>query len=92
MQSGFNWEPLIDEVANRVAAKVSAELATAAGHVVKPRLLTLEQAAIYIGRTLAAIQHMISEGRMPTVRSDRRVFVDIRDLDQWIEQNKQQVM
>jgi excisionase family DNA binding protein len=56
---------------------------------VRPRLLKVEQAAVYIGRTKDAIQHMIANGKLPTVRSDRRVFIDMRDLDAWIEENKQ---
>ena len=54
----------------------------------KPRLLTVDQAAVYIGRTKEAVQHMISGGKLPTVRPDRRVFVDVLDLDAWIEDNK----
>jgi hypothetical protein len=34
------------------------------------------------------MQHMIACGKLPTVRSDRRVFLDRKDLDQWIEQSK----
>jgi excisionase family DNA binding protein len=91
MQAGLNLEPLIDELANKVAAKVSAQLANSSGSGVRPRLLSLEQAANYIGRTLPAVQHMVSEGQVPTVRSDRRVFVDVRDLDEWIEKNKYRI-
>jgi excisionase family DNA binding protein len=56
---------------------------------VRPRLLTVEQAAVYIGRTKDAVHHMIASSKLPTVRSDRRVFIDMRDLDSWIEENKQ---
>jgi excisionase family DNA binding protein len=90
MQTGLNLEPIIDEIASKVAAKLSVELASSSG--VQPRLLTLDQAAIYIGRTLPAIQHMVADGQIPTVRSDRRVFIDVRDLDGWIEQNKQRLV
>ena len=55
---------------------------------VSARLLTVEQAATYIGRTKEAVQHMVSRGKLPTVRTDRRVFIDRNDLDQWIEDNK----
>jgi len=92
MQTGLNLEPLIEELAAKVVAKLSAELANSPGSGVRPRLLTLEQAATYISRTLPAMQHMVADGQVPTVRSDRRVFVDVRDLDQWIEDNKRKVM
>ena len=84
---GFTLEELIDALAERVAVKV-AERAES-GTKVKPRLLTVEQAATYLGRTKEAVQHMIFENKLPTVRTDRRVFVDIKDLDGWIEDNKQ---
>jgi hypothetical protein len=31
---------------------------------------------------------MIASGKIPTVRFDRRVFVDVPDLDSLIENNK----
>lgn len=31
---------------------------------------------------------MIHAGKLPTVRSDRRVFLDRFDLDQWIGDHK----
>ena len=88
MQNGFNFDALIDALAERVAAKVAERTQT--GLVpVKPRLLTVDQAAVYIGRTKEAVQHMISSSKLPSVRSDRRVFVDVLDLDAWIQDNKQ---
>lgn len=62
---------------------------TQSGATITPRLLTADQAATYLGRTKEAVQHMIFEGKVPTVRTDRRVFIDIKDLDAWIEDNKQ---
>lgn len=85
--NGFNLDALIDAVAERLAVKVAERTQNSA--TIKPRLLTVEQAAIYLGRTKEAVQHMIFEGKVPTVRTDRRVFIDIRDLDAWIEDNKQ---
>jgi excisionase family DNA binding protein len=87
MQDGFNFDSLIDALAERVAVKVS-ERAQQGAAPVKPRLLTVDQAAVYIGRTKEAVQHLISNSKLPSVRSDRRVFVDVLDLDAWIEDNK----
>ena len=58
------------------------------GTPVKRRLYTVEESAVYMGRTLEAMQHMISAGKIPTVRMDRRVFIDVRDLDRLIENSK----
>ena len=88
MDSGFNFESLILVLAKRVAAEVRAELADSAGAGLKPRLLTVEQASTYMGRSEDAMQHMVASGKVPTVRIDRRVFIDIRDLETLIEDNK----
>ncbi len=90
MAEGFNLDALIDALADRVADKLEARL-TAAGNGagIKPRLLTIEQAATYLGRTKEAVQHMVSSGKLPIVRGDRRIALDIQDLDRWIGSNKQ---
>jgi len=49
---------------------------------------SVEQAAVYLGRTKEALQHLITSGKLPVVRADRRVFLDVRDLDEWVERNK----
>ena len=92
MQNGFNIDGLLDALAEKVASKVRGELEQNGSDTgVRPRLLTVEQAATYLGRTKASVQHMVSDGSLPTVRSDRRVFLDVLDLDRWITQHKQQV-
>jgi len=34
------------------------------------------------------MNHLIAAGKIPVVRADRRVMLDVRDLDHWIEHNK----
>ena len=58
------------------------------GPRVAPRLLTVEEAGVYIGRTKIAIQQMVAKQQLPVVRHDRRVFLDRNDLDAWIEGGK----
>jgi len=85
----LDLETLLDALAERVAAKLRAELAgNGSTGTVKTRLLSVEQAAVYLGRTKEAVQHMIAAGKIPAVRSDRRVFLDSEDLDRWIQNNK----
>jgi excisionase family DNA binding protein len=84
----LDLESLLNALAERVAEKLKPSL-PGANSPALTRLLTVEQAASYLGRTKASVQHMVSAGRLPIVRSDRRVFLDVRDLDTWIEQNKQ---
>ena len=89
MIPGFNLDQLLDALADKVAQRLREDAPAAGSPSVRPRLLTVEQAAVYIGRSKEAVQHMTSSGKLPTVRSDRRVFVDVEDLDGWIREHKQ---
>ena len=85
----LNLDVLIDALADRLAGKLRTEGSQGAGGpAIRPRLLTVEQAATYLGRTKASVQHLISDGAIPVVRHDRRVFMDVRDLDRWIDSAK----
>lgn len=55
---------------------------------VQSRLLTTAEAAQYLKLSLRSMKAMQSHGDIPVVRTGRRVMVDIRDLDEWIEENK----
>jgi excisionase family DNA binding protein len=52
------------------------------------RLMTVEEAAIYLSLSEREIHNMISLTALKCVRRGRRVMLDIRDLDRWIEENK----
>ena len=79
----FTFDRLMEVLAEKLANKLSQEPSR-----LYPRLLTLDQAAVYLGRTREALQHLASSGKVPTVRADRRVFLDRLDLDKWIDENK----
>lgn len=88
-EPAFTLEALLDALAERVAAKVRAEFAAGGlSGTVGPRLLTVEQAASYLGRSKEALEHMVASAKIPTVRIDRRVFIDVRDLDRLIDDSK----
>jgi hypothetical protein len=52
------------------------------------RLLCVKDAAIYLGRTEWALRELIWKGRVPVVRIDRRIQLDVKDLDALIESSK----
>ena len=52
------------------------------------RLYSVKEAGKYLGRSPWAIRHLIWSGELPQVRQGRRVFVDIVDLDQFVERFK----
>ena len=89
MGDTFNIDGLLDALAERITARMKAETEQRGSvSTVRPRLLTVEQASTYLGRTKTSLQHLISDGAILVVRHDRRVFLDIRDLDNWIDSAK----
>ena len=79
----ITFDRLLELLAEKIAAKLCEEPSR-----LYTRLLTIEQAAAYLGRTKDAVQHMVATSKVPTVRADRRVFLDREDLDQWIKDHK----
>ena len=80
-----SFDSLIAAFADAVVERMNSERQ---GPANLARLMSVAQAAAYLGRTSEAVKHLISEGSLPTVRSDRRVFLDRLDLDRWIEDHK----
>ena len=52
------------------------------------RLFTLKEAAVYMGKTLWGMRQLVWQGRIQIVRDGRKMLVDIKDLDSYIEKNK----
>ena len=55
---------------------------------VSKRLFAIREAAQYLGRTENAVREMVWKGKLPSIRADRRVMIDIRDLEKWVETNR----
>jgi excisionase family DNA binding protein len=78
-------DSIIDTLASALAARLGPDLRTHSGSAsIVPRLLTVDQAAVYLGRSKEAVQHMVAARKLPVVRDGRRVFLDVRELDRWI--------
>jgi excisionase family DNA binding protein len=87
-QGNLNLDSLLDALVDRVAERLATRLPwNGNGGAIRPRLLTVEQAADYLGRSKAAVQHLVCSKRLPVVRDGHRVFLDVRALDRWIEGN-----
>lgn len=81
--------------------ELTAESSTAAVHVtVAPRLLSVEAAAVYLSVCAWTVRDYVASGKLPAVRlpatgsrgkkpESRRVLLDVRDLDAFIEQRKE---
>jgi excisionase family DNA binding protein len=53
------------------------------------RLLDLRAAGHYLSLSYWTVRDMIHRGEISHIRAGRRVLVDVRDLDEWIDFNKQ---
>jgi hypothetical protein len=89
MSPSLSLEDLLELLVERIADRVGARLASSGRPGVKQRLLTIEDAGGYIGRTVEAMRHLVNSGKVAVVRVDKRIFIDIRDLDELIERSKQ---
>jgi excisionase family DNA binding protein len=52
------------------------------------RLLSAEEAAVYLSLSKREVYNMIANHQLAAVTHGRRKMLDIRDLDDWIERNK----
>ncbi len=52
------------------------------------RLYSIKDAADYLGRTVWAVREMLWAGKLPYIRDGKRILLDIRDMDAWIEASK----
>lgn len=82
------FDGLAKVLAIEVASILKPEIARLAVPVIQPVLLTVSQAGVYLGRSEQSVQHLIFDKQLPVVRVGRRVHLDRRDLDAWIEKNK----
>ena len=84
-----DFDYIVNRVAALIASRVQSRIAASAElSRITPRLLTVKEAAGYIGRTEQAVQHLIHKRDLIVVRRGRRVHVDRADLDRWIDANK----
>ena len=79
---------MVEAVAERVAEKILRRLPANSPNADDPLLLTIEQTACKLGRTVPAVEHLIRENKLPVVRIDRRVFIDYRDILSLIDRHK----
>ena len=80
---------LLDALADRIAQRVAQRLPANGTAAPTQRLLSVDSAARYLGRSKRSVEALIADRALPVVRLDRRVFLDIRDLDRMIDAAKE---
>ncbi len=54
----------------------------------RKRLYDIGEASFYLGRTEGAIRELIYKGTLAAVKIDRRVQIDVHDMDRLIEKSR----
>ena len=55
---------------------------------VRKRLYNLKEAAEYLGRPVWGMRELIWAGKIPYIQDGRKYYLDVHDLDQYIERQK----
>ena len=53
------------------------------------RLYDLKEAAIYLGRPVFSVRGLIWKGTLPYIKEGRRQYLDVYDMDIYIDRNKE---
>lgn len=75
------WQAIEDRIVERVAEAL-------AKRPIQKRLLSVREAAEYLGCDESTVRNFHAAGDLPAVRNTSRVQFDLVDLDALIERNK----
>ena len=53
------------------------------------RLFDLKEASVYLGRPVFSVRTLIWNGALPCVKDGRKQYLDLYDMDRYIERNKE---
>jgi hypothetical protein len=56
------------------------------------RLFDLKKAAVYLGRPVFSVRTLIWDGALPRIKDGRKYYLDVYDMDEYIEKNKERGM
>ena len=52
------------------------------------RLYSIKEVGTFLGRSTWSVREMLWAGKLPYIKDGKRIFVDVLDIEQWIEQSK----
>ena len=52
------------------------------------RLFTLKEAGEYLGRSVYSMRTLVWKGALPVIQDGRKMWVDLKDLDAYVENHK----
>ena len=73
----------LEQMANLLAEKLSLRKPPA----LVPRLMDIAATAVYMGRSVSGVTHMVKRGLLPITRLDSKIQIDRIALDKLIAEN-----
>lgn len=80
-------------MASKRTGIIKNKTAQGIGNPIGPRLLPLKKAADYLGLTTWAMRERVWAGQIPVVQfpDGRKMFIDVQDLEAFIQKNKRTI-
>jgi len=57
-------------------------------YIPRKRLYNLKEAAEYLGRPVWGMRELVWAGKLPVIQDGRKMYLDIYDLNKYIEKSK----
>ncbi len=76
--------PLLDAFADEIAQRVVSRLSPPQANERK-RLMTVTEAAEYLGKSKQAVYHLVNKDKIPVRRIGTRLMFDCIELGHWLE-------
>lgn len=78
------------DMSSKTPTETASQRAQGGGQPARKRLYTLKEGAAYLGRSEWGMRELIWAGVIPVVKQQmaRKIFLDINDLDRFVEANK----
>ena len=58
----------------------------------RQRLYDLKSAAVYLGRPVYSVRELVWSGKLPVIQDGRKQYVDVFDMNDYIERNKEKMI
>jgi excisionase family DNA binding protein len=83
------WDDkFIQQLAQALAARIVPQIQNVNPAKQYPRLMTVTQAAAYLGRSQSALFHLVARREIPCIKHGRNLRFDRVELDKWIDGDK----
>lgn len=79
-------------MATKTQTDKGSQQAQGIGSPLRKRLYDLKEAGVYLGRPVYSVRTLVWNGALPVIKDGRKMYLDIQDLDKYIDMNKKRIM